>query len=133
MLVLALKTLENMCRGGYLPSQLALSASLPPHAPPPEDIKVQETEMSKEARKKLLVTAPAGSVLEVLVDLLRRVVPCLVLAVRYQDCTVLDLGRLILSCMAASVDSLCSRNRRCSSRWASPSFLCTWSVSRTAL
>jgi hypothetical protein len=111
MLVLALKMLENMCRGGYLPSQLALSASLPPHAPPPEDIKVQETEMSKEARKKLLVTAPAGSVLEVLVDLLRRVVPCLVLAVRYQDCTVLDLGRLILSCMAASVDSLCSRNQ----------------------
>lgn len=111
MLVLALKTLENMCRGGYLPSQLALSASLPPHAPPPEDITVQETEMSKEARKKLLVTAPAGSVLEVLVDLLRRVVPCLVLAVRYQDCTMLDLGRLILSCMAASVDALCSRNQ----------------------
>ena len=67
--------------------------------------------MSKEARRKALVTSPAGSVLEALVDLLRRVVPCLVLAVRYQDCTVLDLGRLILSCMSAGVDGLCSRNQ----------------------
>jgi len=111
MLVLALKTLENMCRGGFLPGQLVLSASLPLHAPPPEEPKVQETEMSKEARNKALVTAPAGSVLEVLVDLLRRVVPCLVLAVRYQDCTVLELGRLVLSCMSAGVDGLCSRNQ----------------------
>ena len=110
-LCLALGAIENMCRGGYLALQLSISAQLPAHTPPPQEAKVQETEMSKQARSNILASARACSVLEELITLLKRTVPCLVLAVRYEDCSILDLGHSILSCLSATVDGLCSRNQ----------------------
>ena len=111
LLWLALRVLENMCCGGYRPLQLLLMAPLPPSPPVSAEIKVQETELSKQARRRLRAAPPVGSLLEALTALFRRVVVCLPVAVRYCDVSVLRLARHVLACMSAAVDGLCGHNQ----------------------
>jgi hypothetical protein len=73
--------------------QSVLSAALPaPAAPLEEAVEVQETLLSRQARRNAQAQARARTLLEELALLLRRVLPCLADAVRYQDAVVARLA-----------------------------------------
>jgi hypothetical protein len=73
--------------------QSVLSAALPtPAAPLGEAVEVQETLLSRQARRNAQAQARARTLLEELALLLRRVLPCLADALRYQDAVVARLA-----------------------------------------